>query len=595
MYVMSRISVRTYQRRALEEQHIVKKGYSVDAVYYRAAKTIFAEEARFGTSPADRAALISRFMAYARGGLTTLGMPMLRAAGNTDRSSHPLASCTMPAVSLHAPDIRTQLRLFTRAAIGFGFDITEYEEDPAALIAWINDFSRSESEALQTGRQASMVTMSVDHPRIRDFVAAKNQPGAQLPFLNLSVIMPDTFMERVEAGEPEANELFDYIADNARVCGDPGVIFIDRLNHDNPLSATHPYITTPPCGEKGMIPGETCHFAYINLAAFVQEEKVDYTALHELAVFLVRMLDDAVEYSVQRLPDRSAETTQLKRPIAIGVCGLADMLIKLRLPYASSAAREVAGAALSTITYASTRAAVDLVKEGRRPPSESTRSSVAARQNIATIVARKLSQPYTPHLPPGAVDNLLKDIQQYGIRNFPTTALPPSGLVAILFCTEAQLEPLFNIYDETGRVRPLIRELIRAIMPDERSADQALAEARTYGSFQAITVVPQTIREVLKTATEVDPLDHLRMVKVAVDTLYDSVSKTINLPAATSTATVRATMLEAYRLGLKSLSVYVDGSRPQQPKKLARPVHIRRQGHSPSLYMPGGRERVTAS
>src|SRR3989344_3397410 len=132
---------------------------------------------------------------------------------------------------------------------------------------------------------------------------------------------------------------------------------MDRMNHDNPLAAVSPYISTPPCGEMGLSSGETCQFGYLNVAKFVCTDGIgnvngDYGKLQEVIYLMTRVLDNSVEYSLSRYPDPiSSDIARLKRKIGIGVCGLSDLFLAHNLPYDTEEACVLARDVLSYINY----------------------------------------------------------------------------------------------------------------------------------------------------------------------------------------------------------------------------------------------------
>ena len=208
-----------------------------------------------------------------------------------------------------------------------------------------------------------MGILRIDHPDIMEFIRAKEQEGEFVNF-NLSVALTEKFMEAVEKGEDydlidphsgaargtlNAKEVFDILVNKAWISGDPGIVFLDRINRDNPTPQQGEMQSTNPCGEQPLLPYEACNLGSINLSKFVipnktsdnKEEAVDWDSLKEIIHLSVRFLDNVIDASKFPL-EKIAEKVRTNRKIGLGVMGFADMLFALELPYNSEEALQLA-------------------------------------------------------------------------------------------------------------------------------------------------------------------------------------------------------------------------------------------------------------
>ena len=229
-------------------------------------------------------------------------------------------------------------------------------------------------------RGANMAILNVDHPDIEKFITAKDDPTAFTNF-NLSVAVTTEFMEAVKAGTDynlinpntkqavgklNAKEVFDKIVDMAWKTGDPGVVFINRINQDNPTPHLGKIESTNPCGEQPLLPYESCNLGSINLVKMLRTKngasEIDYPKLAETVKATVRFLDNVIDVNKFPLPE-IAEMTRKTRKIGLGVMGFADMLIKLGIPYDSEEALGKAKEIMDRISYEATVASEELAQE----------------------------------------------------------------------------------------------------------------------------------------------------------------------------------------------------------------------------------------
>jgi ribonucleoside-diphosphate reductase alpha chain len=412
-------------------------------------------------------------------------------------------------------------------------------------------------------RGAMMATLRCDHPDIGAFVEAKRDP-ARLRNFNVSVLVSDAFMEAVQvdsewplvfplrsaggagpvlerrwsgdqAPEPcrvvrtvKARELWAQITRAAYDCAEPGVLFVDRINRWNNLSWCEHISATNPCGEIPLPPYGACDLGSLNLSRFVLDRfspraRLDFPALTETAARAVRLLDNVIDASRYPLPAQASEA-HAKRRIGLGITGLADALIMLGLHYGSEEARQLAADIMRRLRDAVYAASIEL-----------------AREKGAFIRFEKqayLGAPFIRSLP----DALREGIASHGIRNSHLLAIAPTGTISLLANNVSSgIEPLpavnyeRRIRDRDGQLRSHHLEAMSV----------RLWRANRFGLPPALV-----------TADELKPQDHLAMQTAIQPYVDNAISKTINGPAAMNFAEFQDVYAQAWRLGLKGVTVF---------------------------------------
>lgn len=398
-------------------------------------------------------------------------------------------------------------------------------------------------------RGANMAVLHVSHPDIREFVTAKTRPGT-LENFNLSVGVTDRFMRAVEAGgdQPLVNprtgrtvgrvaaaELFDLVATEAWRSGDPGLLFLDRVNRANPVPAQGRIEATNPCGEVPLLPGESCNLASVNLARHTRDGRLDWDRLADTVRLAVRFLDDVIE--VNRYPTADLEVAaRATRKVGLGVMGLAELLAILGIPYDSDEAIRTGERIARRVRREARRASAELAAERGAFP----------RWDESVLAARGLP----------------------ALRNAQLTSIAPTGTISLIAGTTSGIEPMFAI----AYVRNVLgRQLIEVNGLFERTArdrgfyrDELMARIARTGGVRDDPSVPEDVRRAFVTALEIEPGWHLRMQAAMQRHVDAAVSKTVNLPAGATVDDVRRLYLEAWRAGTKGITVYRYGSRPGQ-------------------------------
>ena len=470
------------------------------------------------------------------------------------------------------------------------------------------------SEIISQGgarRGANMAVLHIDHPDIHDFIHCKASEY-EITNFNISVAVPDDFMRAVTQDEtidlvsPQdgavwetvaARELFDEIVEAAHRNGEPGLLFLDAANRDNPTPHLGDYEATNPCGEQPLLPYENCCLGSINLARHVRPVRpegggslasgrngnedeqaakmVDWDRLAETVHQAVRFLDDVVDANgyVPAVPELR-EAAHRTRRIGLGITGLGDVLYQLRVRYGSVEGRDLAGQLMAFIRYHAMRASVDLARE--RGPFPAIGGSIYDPEDVRW----EPPQPVEPFGPPDRWgrplldwDALAADIERHGIRNAAQTTIAPTGTRSTIAGIEAYgCEPVFalayvrHMNDDGEDVElkytsPLFYQALDEAGLDEEMQRQIVEQVAVTGSCQDVEQVPESLRKVFVVAQDIPAEEHVRM-QAALQAFVDaSISKTINFPADAEPQDVAQAFELAWKLGCKGLTVYVTGSR----------------------------------
>ncbi|NOY76316.1 MAG: adenosylcobalamin-dependent ribonucleoside-diphosphate reductase [Calditrichaeota bacterium] len=409
------------------------------------------------------------------------------------------------------------------------------------------------TEAIKQGgtrRGANMGVLRYDHPDILEFIQSKRN-RKRLHNFNISVAVSDDFMRCVQEGcffdtvnprtgqsvrSLRAAEVFEKIVENAWETGDPGLLFLDPINRDNPTPQLGTIEGTNPCGEQPLLPYESCNLGSINLSSFVTNGSPDFERLRKTVRLAVHFLDNVIDVNRFPLP-QIKHTTRGNRKIGLGVMGFADFLILLGVPYDSEKALQLADEVMAFIQTEADRASEDLAQ--KRGPFPNFRGSTYDR--------------------PG----------RKPIRNATRTTIAPTGSISIIAGTSSGIEPLFAPIFERhvleNEVLLEIHPIFETLAKREGFFKLPLLEhiART-GSVQDIRGIPENIRLLFKTAHEIPAEWHVRMQAAFQKHTNNAVSKTINFPADAQPEAIREAFLLAHRLGCKGITVYRDKSQTGQ-------------------------------
>ena len=395
-------------------------------------------------------------------------------------------------------------------------------------------------------RGANMGIVRIDHPDILEFIRVKRSV-AELANFNISVAITDAFMEALkgdgeyglvnprsgrEAGRLRARKVFDEIVESAWETGDPGIVFIDRINRANPTPHIGAFESTNPCGEQPLLPYEACVLGSINLASYVKNGELDYHALGDDIDLAVRFLDNTIDANSYPLPAIEA-MHKGNRKIGLGVMGWADLLILLGLPYNHRSSFELARRVMRFISERSRRASAALAEQRGAFP------------NFAGSIYNRPGMPR--------------------VRNATTTTIAPTGTLATIADCSSGIEPLFALAYKRLVLDTTLGEVNRYFLNTAREqgfyTEELMREVLRRGKLKGIAGIPPGVRRLFRTALEIPPEDHIAMQAAFQEFTDNAVSKTINLPPRAGKDTVARAYLLAFEKGLKGITVFRYGAK----------------------------------
>ncbi|MDP3790692.1 MAG: vitamin B12-dependent ribonucleotide reductase [Candidatus Omnitrophota bacterium] len=402
-----------------------------------------------------------------------------------------------------------------------------------------------------TRRGANMGILRVDHPDILEFIACKEN-DKEITNFNISVAITEDFMKKAITGEDydlvdpktksvvqklNAKKVFDTIIQMAWRNGEPGIIFIDRINRDNPTPKVGKIESTNPCGEQPLLPYESCNLGSINLAKMVTEDrKIDWNKMADRIEKAVHFLDNVIDmnaYPIKKIDDM----TKSNRKIGLGVMGFADMLFMLGIRYDSDDAIALAEKIMKFMLDSSRKASEKLARER------------GAFHNF------KGSLFDTPGAKP--------------LRNATLTTIAPTGTLSIIANSSSGIEPVFaityvrNIMDNTKLVEahPYFQQVA-----EEKGfyTPELMTLISQKGTIKGISEIPEDVQNLFVTAHDIEPIWHIRMQSAFQKYTNNAVSKTVNLPSEATTEDVKTIYMMAYKSGCKGVTIYRDKSREEQ-------------------------------
>lgn len=445
------------------------------------------------------------------------------------------------------------------------------------------------TEAVKQGgtrRGANMGILRVDHPDILEFIDCKADNN-KLNNFNISVAITDKFMEayfnnedydlvnphtKKTTGKLNAKFVFDKIVDSAWRNGEPGIVFIDTMNYDNPTPQIGAIESTNPCGEVPLLPYEACNLGSINLNKMVKENNdgtcsVDWDLLAKTTRTAIRFLDNIITINKYPLP-QIAEMVNNNRKIGLGIMGWADMLMKIGISYASEQGTKLASQIIEFIDYESKCESIELSKERGR--FANFKGSIYDSEHY---LYNKYKDKSAGKISDEQWKELDNKIKKFGIRNATTTCIAPTGTISMIAGASGGIEPLFGlvfsrlILDNTEmlEINPIFKNYM---IKHNLYSEELMKKIAIDGSIAHINNIPENVKKIFVTAHDVTPYWHVKMQAAFQLHTDNAVSKTVNFVESATRDDIKETYILAYKSHLKGITVYRNNSRTFQPMNL---------------------------
>ncbi|SHN70690.1 vitamin B12-dependent ribonucleotide reductase [Desulfovibrio litoralis] len=552
-----------YFRRNLDGEYIE----NAEDLFWRVASSVAKEETKYPKSPYKADDLALEFYNLMTSWRFLPNSPTLMNAG-TELGQ--LSACFVLPVGDSIEEIFDAVKhaaMIHKSGGGTGFSFSRVRPKDSRVgstggvasgpLSFLKIFNTATEQIKQGGtrRGANMGILRVDHPDIIEFIKAKEREGEFNNF-NLSIGLTEKFMKAVEkdeeyplinphsketVGKLRAKEIFELLVRKAWESGDPGIVFLDRINRDNPTPAQGEMESTNPCGEQPLLPYEACNLGSINLAKFFVPNKengeaINWEDLKRTIALAVRFLDNVIDASRFPLP-LITENVRKNRKIGLGIMGFADLLYQMRIPYDSQAAMTLAGKIMQFIRNEGRAASLTLAKErGAFPAYEES------------VFPAKGEGPF---------------------RNATITTIAPTGTLSIIAGCSSGIEPLFalsfsrNVMDGERLVEANI--YFEEALKQENAYSKKLMElVAEKGSIAEMEQISPELRNVFVTAMDIDGESHLKMQAAFQEFTDNAVSKTVNLPHEATIDDIRNIYSMAYEHGCKGVTVYRDGCKSVQ-------------------------------
>ncbi|MBY0449488.1 MAG: adenosylcobalamin-dependent ribonucleoside-diphosphate reductase [Cyanobacteria bacterium] len=589
------VLARRYLRRD-ENGHVLE---TPEDLFRRVARVIAAGDSVYGANEADVHSLASQFYGLMASLRFLPNSPTLMNAG---LPLGQLSACFVLPVDDSMVSIFDTLKhtaLIHQSGGGTGFSFSRLRPAGSVVRSSMGNSSgpvsfmsvyNAATEAIKQGgtrRGANMGILRVDHPDIREFIHCKDLPGRIVNF-NISVGVTDEFMQAYQSKTPFALRhpgtgnivetvdpvaLFDEIVYSAWQTGEPGMIFVDTINRDNPTPKIGAIESTNPCGEVPLLPYEACNLGSLNLGRFVttpvanSPAALDWEALQEAVYLSVHFLENVITQNQYPLPEIEAMVLG-NRKIGLGLMGWADLLMALNLPYHSEEAFLLAEDVAAFVDYHSKKASVKLAQERGAFPNFA--ESRYATKNWQT----ERHQSHSARTVSLEDWQLLDEaIHKHGLRHATTTCVAPTGTISIIAGASGGIEPVFSLVYERnimdGTRLPEVHPRFLSLAREQGFYSDALIEQiGEQGSIQGMAGIPEAVQRVYVTTRDIAPESHVRMQAVFQRYNDNGVSKTINFPQEASTESVAHAFSMAYQQGIKGMTVYRNNSRADQPMAL---------------------------
>ncbi|RJR20925.1 MAG: adenosylcobalamin-dependent ribonucleoside-diphosphate reductase [Nitrospiraceae bacterium] len=570
-----------------------------EQMFRRVARTVASAERIYGGSVRKRETEFYDAMT------SLLFLPNTPALINAGKELGQLAACFVLPVNDSMTSIFDSLRnaaLILQSGGGTGFSFSHLRpradvvKSTGGIASGPVSFMRiynTATEVIKQGgarRGANMGILKIDHPDILEFIKIKRH-AEELSNFNISIAITDAFMKALRkdstyrlfnprsgraSGSLRAKAVFDEIVESAWETGDPGLIFIDRINRDNPTPLLGEIESTNPCGEQPLLPFEACILGSINLSKMVKIRtqstehrtqtfpphpplskgghsgvkkptavstyEIDWDLLAYLVRLGIRFLDNAIDVNKYPIPEVE-KMHKGNRKIGLGVMGWADMLIKLGIRYNSEAAFDLAGKVMGFIKDKARDASNEFAKERGMFPNFK-----------------------------GSIYDTRELRLKGGMRNATTTTIAPTGTLSLIAECSSGIEPLFEVAykrhvleTELYEIHPYFIEIAKTRC---LYSPELIREISLKGSLKGFKEIPSDVKRLFVTSHDISAEDHVEMQAVFQKYTDNAVSKTINLKHRATREDVAHAFMLAYEKGCKGITVFRYGSKPGTLVKL---------------------------
>ena len=595
--ILTQNAIKVLEKRYLKRDKGGKSIETPEDMFRRVSDTVANGDLEYGTSEEEVKKLSEEFYEA----ITHLYfMPNSPTLMNAGRDLGQLAACFVLPVEDTLEGIfetikNTALIHQSGGGTGFSFSRLRPKNDivkttmgvSSGPVSFMEVFNAATEAVKQGGtrRGANMGILRVDHPDILEFIDCKAD-NTRLNNFNISVALTDKFMSaylnnedydlihpntKKSVGRLSAKMVFDKIVDGAWKNGEPGIIFIDTMNHDNPTPKIGEIESTNPCGEVPLLPYEACNLGSINLGRMVKadgnKKEVDWELLEKTTRTAIRFLDNVITINNYPLP-QIKEMVSNNRKIGLGIMGWADMLMKMEISYSSEEGVNLGGQVIEFIDYISKCESVDLSK--KRGRFNNFEGSIYDSENYLYNKYRGKSFGKISDKEWKELDNLIK---QYGIRNATTTCIAPTGTISMIAGASGGIEPLFGlvfsrlIIDNTEmlEVNPIFKNYM---VEHGLYSDELMKKISVDGSVAHVEELSERIKQIFVTAHDITPYWHVKMQAAFQLHTDNAVSKTVNFVESATHKDIEDTYIMAYKNKLKGITVYRNNSRSFQPMNL---------------------------
>jgi len=569
---MPKISLSKNALLILEQRYLKKssKGRPIEkpeSLFRRVAKNIAHADAKYGAKGKELKKTEQEFYNL----MASLDfLPNSPTLFNAGRKLQQLAACFVLPIEDDISSIFKTLHdaaLIHKTGAGTGFnfsklrpkgDMIESSGFTSGPVSFMKIFDAA-TEQIKLGgvlRGANMGILNVEHPDIEDLITVKNKENILTNF-NVSVAITDRFIGAVKKNKSynlisprtkkvvkkeSARHIFNLICGQAWLNGDPGVIFIDRINEFNPTPELGKIESTDSCGEQPLLPYESCNLGSVNLANMAQNEKINFEKLRKTVHSAIYFLDNVIDMCIYPLEENKKIVCK-NRKIGVGVMGFADMLVKLGIAYDSGEGLKKAGEVMKFISKEASIASMQIA--GKRGAFPSWKGSMYNKKSRYFKGCHML------------------------LRNATRTTIAPTGTISIIADASSGIEPLFALsyIRKTAEGKTLVyfdKNLKKELEKHGLYDDEIIEKINREGTIKNIQEIPEKIRKIFVVGSDIDAEWHVRMQAVFQKYVDNGISKTVTLPKDATVEDVEKIFMMAHELGCKGISVYRYGSREGQ-------------------------------